>query len=133
VKLTLPPPPWLRALCLAAFGAALVQIFLLAEPEVLTQLKNVFWDKLCHAAAYGFIATLFWIGIGFEAPWLGAVTVIAVGVLDEVNQIFTPGRTADVLDVMADAAGILAATWLLVWLTEPSRLRGNSALSTTSD
>jgi VanZ family protein len=59
--------------------------------------------------------------------------VIAVGVLDEVNQIFTPGRTADVLDVMADAAGILAATWLLVWLTEPSRLRGNSALSTTSD
>jgi hypothetical protein len=33
------------------------------------------------------------------------VIAIAYGISDELHQLFVPGRTADVLDVMADAAG----------------------------
>ena len=35
---------------------------------------------------------------------------IAYGATDEVHQLFVPGRTGDVYDLMADAAGALAGT-----------------------
>jgi len=41
---------------------------------------------------------------------------IAYGATDEVHQLFVPGRTGDVYDLMADAAGALAGTIVcIVW------------------
>jgi VanZ family protein len=39
-----------------------------------------------------------------------AAITIAYGATDEVHQMFVPGRTADVYDLMADAAGAVAGT-----------------------
>ena len=41
---------------------------------------------------------------------------VAYGATDEVHQMFVPGRTPDVMDVLADAAGALvAAAVCLAW------------------
>jgi VanZ family protein len=43
------------------------------------------------------------------------VLTILYGVIDEGHQAFVPGRTPDVLDLLADSAGA-AACALLIWL-----------------
>ena len=48
------------------------------------------------------------IGFGLAATAL-AIT-IGYGATDEVHQMFVPGRTADLYDLMADAAGALVGT-----------------------
>ena len=48
------------------------------------------------------------IGPGVAAAAI-AITV-AYGATDEVHQLFVPGRTGDVYDLMADAAGAVAGT-----------------------
>jgi VanZ family protein len=118
MRIETPPPPALRALCIAAFIAVLVQLFVLDEPQFVKTLTNVTWDKACHAAAYGSFAMLLWIGIGFRwslGNWLG---VVAVGALDEFHQLFVPGRDSEVLDVVADAVGAAIVTCILYRLSK---------------
>jgi VanZ family protein len=45
-------------------------------------------------------------GIGLAAMLI----TVAYGATDEVHQVFVPGRTGDVYDLMADTAGALAGT-----------------------
>jgi len=76
-------------------------------------------DKLFHAIAYSILG-FFAIGSMITAesrhrmfrPWLAIGLVIAYGVLDEFHQHFVPGRTPDIYDVLADAAGGLLGVWL---------------------
>ena len=54
------------------------------------------------------------IGLGVAAAAI-AITV-AYGATDEVHQLFVPGRTGDVYDLMADAAGAVVGTAAcIVW------------------
>ena len=77
-------------------------------------------DKVIHAGAYallglsaGTAAAALGIGHAALAGWGYAV---AHGILLEVAQHFTPPRTAEVGDVIADAAGAaLGAAALAVW------------------
>jgi VanZ family protein len=109
MRIPVPPPAWLRALCLAAFIAMLVQIFFLPRPPG----AAIAWDKLLHAGGYGVTAFFLWVAIGFQAPWLNWLAITAIGALDEFRQIFIPTRSADVLDVAADAAGAALVTFVL--------------------
>ena len=111
-RIPTPPPPWLRAVCLAAFAALLAQLFFLEEPRFARDLADATWDKLLHAAVFGALALLYWVGLGFRAPLPSWILVTAIGALDEFHQIFIPTRTADVLDAVADAVG--AAIVILV-------------------
>lgn len=78
-------------------------------------------DKLVHAGLYGVLGLLLARAVGAAAPrrTLGRVMlgVLAFASLDEWHQRFIPGRSAEVLDVVADvagaAAGLAAATFLL--------------------
>jgi VanZ family protein len=115
----LPPPAWLRILCLGAFAAALVQIFLLAQPDLLGRLHSIAWDKLLHAAAFGTLAALLWTAVGFQAPLASWLAIAVIGALDEANQLYAPGRTPDMLDVVADAWGAAVATLALARLSGP--------------
>ncbi len=54
----------------------------------------------------------------------GVLFTWAYGLSDEIHQIFTPGRTPDVLDWLADASGALAAAGLWSWLYRKFALKG---------
>jgi VanZ family protein len=71
-------------------------------------------DKLVHAAVFGLLAVLwYWARRGTDGAGRAALTAVALaalwGALDEVHQSFVPGRTADGLDLLADAAGAALA------------------------
>jgi VanZ family protein len=77
-------------------------------------------DKFFHAIAFGILG-FFALGSmktaaqGYRAfqTWLAVILVIGYGVLDEFHQRFVPGRTADIDDVLADAAGGIIGVWVL--------------------
>jgi len=85
--------------------------------------------KSAHAAEYFILSLLLLRGIrsdrpGWRLPWgLAALGMAACyASLDEVHQLFVPGRVASVFDVLRDSAGAAAAQ-LWVWL----RHRGHGA------
>jgi VanZ family protein len=113
MRVALPPPPWIRAACLLAFAAFLVQLFVLDEPALVERLVNLTWDKLMHALAFGGVAALLWTGLGCDAPFVTWVLVTFTGAADELHQVFVPGRHADVLDLLADMTGASIALFAL--------------------
>ncbi len=67
-------------------------------------------DKLLHAAVFGLLAVLwYWARRDSDGAGRAAATAVGLavfwGALDEAHQSFVPGRTADLLDLLADAAG----------------------------
>jgi len=83
-------------------------------------------DKLLHAIVFGILG-FFTLGAltgtvrprRIPLPWLAVLLVTAYGVLDEFHQHFVPGRTPDIYDVMADAAGGMLGVWLFRVLIGP--------------
>ncbi|MGH8020749.1 MAG: VanZ family protein [Opitutaceae bacterium] len=69
-----------------------------------------FFDKFVHFSIYGLFATLL-VRVVFHRTrrWRGALAVIALvslyGVSDEFHQSFTPGRSVELADWMADTLG----------------------------
>ena len=81
-------------------------------------------DKPVHWLAYLGLAVVVVRALagGLPRPVSHGVAAAAVaitvtyGATDEVHQMFVPGRTADVYDLMADAAGAVAGTVVcVVW------------------
>ncbi len=67
-------------------------------------------DKVHHL---WFFALLFWIGhrAALRPAWALALGLLAYGVSIEIAQSLTPSRSASLLDLLADSAGI-AVGWL---------------------
>jgi len=72
-------------------------------------------DKLVHGAIYAVLGALCWRGLRrtTRLPVARAVVVATAlatlyGVSDELHQAFTPMRTPDIHDALADAVGSLA-------------------------
>lgn len=81
-------------------------------------------DKGVHFLEYGalsfFIAhavTVTWPGRETATFFTAVVSTVALGLLDEMHQSFVPGRFSDVLDLVADTIGALAAALLYLGLT----------------
>ena len=71
-------------------------------------------DKITHAIVFGLLAWLLLRAthsFGFANGWrllLGVgLIIIAMGMLDEWVQSAVPGRTASMMDVLADGVGVL--------------------------
>lgn len=78
-------------------------------------------DKLAHLAVFGLIATLIYRALpprqGANArSFIATGVVICFGISDELHQSFTPGRMADVYDLVADALGAILAICAYRWL-----------------
>ena len=78
-------------------------------------------DKIAHFGQYGLLGILFARAFflrpsrSFAFAWLlCALFTAAYGASDEFHQFFVPGRSADALDVLADALGGAAGAW--AWL-----------------
>lgn len=74
-------------------------------------LKLVGIDKVTHFFVFGLLATLVvrnGLATGRRA-WMAVVAVSAFGLTDEWHQSFTPGRSVEVADWVADTLGAAAA------------------------
>jgi hypothetical protein len=67
------------------------------------------FDKFAHASVFGLMATL--VLRPFRARRLGwAIFIVSLfGAADELHQNFTPGRSMDILDWVADTTGAVVA------------------------
>lgn len=100
--------PWLPAVAWAGLIYGLSSRSTVPGPEV------PYFDKVAHFGAYAVLGAL----LAFAAHRSRAPLAVAVvlgllyGASDEVHQMFVPGRSPDVLDWAADAAGVLTACFL---------------------
>jgi len=106
--------PLLLTLVLSA-----VYLYVGTRPENPALFRDVN-DKVLHASSYavlGFAAGSGAYALGLTpAPLIGWGYAVGHGALLEVAQHFAPPRTAEVGDVLADAAGAaLGAVVLLLW------------------
>ena len=84
-------------------------------------------DKVSHFSVYGLLATLVVrLREGRKAAWLSIVIVSFYGMTDEWHQSFTPGRSVEVADWLADTLGAALAvvmytrwTTYRTWLEKP--------------
>ncbi len=77
-------------------------------------------DKIIHFLAFGLLATVTLRALRIDSPrWraIAAVLLVSVfGATDEIHQRFTPGRSCDVFDWLADTLGAgLAAGLYIFW------------------
>lgn len=81
-------------------------------------------DKLAHMALFLVLSWLGWRAFWHQAKigWLHRGAVLAAilfsvlyGVLDEIHQLYVPGRNSDVFDVLADVTGALIFALWHVW------------------
>src|SRR5690606_11892121 len=98
---------WLCLLLLVTLVSAM--LFMGSRPGVEVIIPNPPWDKVAHLMAYGGFATLTWVFLR-GTSFLGPLAVVGmIGLLDEAMQYYSPSRTADLQDIVADLAGGLLA------------------------
>lgn len=79
-------------------------------------------DKVIHALFFG--AVVFWLNLwwqgrtvtmGRQALPLAVVVPFSLALLEEGYQIYSPLRTGDIVDLMADLVGMVGFWWLSRW------------------
>lgn len=102
---------WLWPVALATVIVAASGRSDVASPDIVN------FDKVAHFAVFGLLATLV-ARNGFVPgrAWLAVAAVSLFGLTDEWHQSFTPGRSVEVVDWVADTLGaIVAVTAYAVW------------------
>jgi VanZ family protein len=99
---------WLPALAWAAL------IFSLSAEPALPAPEVPYFDKVAHFGAYAVLGACLAFAVHRSTlPLALAVFLgVAYGASDEIHQMFVPGRSPDVFDWVADAAGVAAAVFL---------------------
>jgi VanZ family protein len=100
--------PTERFACLAAACAIMLGLLFLRGHPVPSG-----WDKAAHFATFALITALLWRGTAGRAPLAVLGAVVAYAALDEVHQLFMPGRAAELLDFIADASAAAVVCGLL--------------------
>ena len=92
-------------------------IFFLSSQEKLGITLPANSDKIVHAFAYMLLGLLFYMSL--RASGAGNYLFVAAfllaciyGISDEIHQFFVPGRYASLGDVIADAVGALAGSFI---------------------
>ncbi len=82
-------------------------------------------DKIEHFGAYGLLSIFLYLDLYFQnrfeilKKFPGTFTLLIAsfyGLLDELHQLLVPGRSADVLDWLADFSGTLLAVLIIKYL-----------------
>jgi len=89
-------------------------IFALSHTSVQSgALPFPYFDKLFHAAEFGFFLVLAWLATGGRSLRALGMTALYAGT-DEVHQLFVATRTASYLDFAADLGGAALALAILL-------------------
>jgi len=127
---------WLRAWAPALLWGLLIFRLSAIPGDELPPLPGWNFDKLVHACVYGVLGALSWWGArgtfararSLAQQVAIATTLTAVyGVTDELHQAFTPHRSPDPFDVMADTLGGLLGALLCVAIVARKRKHNVSA------
>lgn len=113
-----PRSVWRRWLWPLGFALAIVAESSQAAVTVPAGLWN--GDKVVHFLAFGLLGTAVLRALCISRPWLRALAALGVaslfGASDELHQYFTPGRSCDGFDWLADTLGAAtAAGAYLLW------------------
>jgi VanZ family protein len=100
--------PTERFVCLAAGVGLMLALLFVGSHRIPPG-----WDKAAHVLCFALITALLWRGTAGRAPFVLAACVVAFGALDELHQLFMPGRSAEFLDFVADAAAALTVAGAL--------------------
>lgn len=82
-------------------------------------------DKVNHFGAYGLLSVFLYLNLHFQnklklfSKYPGIFTLLIAstyGLLDEIHQMFVPGRSAEFLDWVADFSGSLIAVLITGYL-----------------
>ena len=104
IQFQLPMAAW----CLFIFMASSI-------PQAKLPALEHYSDKVVHASVFAVLAWLTHVAL-FHQPYrflrrhslsITFLFVVLYGMSDEFHQYFTPGRSTDIFDVMADAFGAL--------------------------
>ena len=122
------PRPLLLAYLPALLWAAWVLFLGSRTFEPLPDLPILAADKVAHLALYGvlgLLAVLGWRWAGRRpAIWIPLLAALVTGAIDELRQRGIPGRSAELSDVLVDAAAILLAFVLLAWRSPRAGVAG---------
>lgn len=107
------PPIALAWLAVALWAGAIFYLSSLTGREIERIAPFDFWDKAMHFSAYAVGGVLLGAALRWSFPawsWkkiivTGALSLSLYGVSDEIHQMFTPFRSADVSDWIADTLG----------------------------
>lgn len=110
-------------------GAA---IWFLSSQSILPQPKGILgFDKLQHLVAYLVLAAA--IGLWFPSEWrrkrrlmpliLTALISSIYGIVDEVHQFYVPGRDCNVWDWLADTAGAILGSVIIMLVLPAAKSR----------
>lgn len=87
-------------------------------------------DKIEHFGAYGLLSVFLYTTLNFQRKFrvlkenpatFTLVFASLYGMIDELHQLFVPGRTADILDWTADFMGSLIAVLITKFIIEKLR------------
>ena len=76
-------------------------------------------DKLVHLVCFASLA--FWVAFGFNIKkysqfWISSVFVSVYGIIDEIHQSFTPGRSVSFFDWCCDSIGAVLGSLIFVFV-----------------
>ncbi len=71
------------------------------------------WDKAAHVLLFFILGALVWIAFSGRRLWAVLIVCALVGGTDELTQLLNPGREVDLIDWLADLAGVLLVGLLL--------------------
>ncbi len=126
---------------IAAWRALLVLyvaliLYLSSRPHLRPPVRFFLWDKFAHAGEYALLGFLSVqaladvpLGKGAKRTLLFLGMGILVAAVDELIQADVPGRESSILDLAADALGLLIGIWLARGAKAPEgngEERGNS-------
>jgi VanZ family protein len=86
-----------------------------------------YFDKVVHFIVFGVLGLLFlnaWLGGQWRCVDLTSVMVsvtftMLYGISDEIHQMFVPGRTPSIGDIIADTTGALVLCLMFYWIFKP--------------
>lgn len=117
------PVPALRYVCLLLAAATLLMLLYLGtQPSAAGALAS-HGAKLAHAAIFGVLTALLWLGTAGRMPLTVVAVLVGVAALDELHQSRLPGGTADAVDFLVDICAGAAAIGIITLFASARRER----------
>lgn len=100
---------------LAQIGLAtlILMIFIGGTEPVAVGLFPPPLDKIVHSLVYGLMLLLAILSFPNTRKFILFIAIVMVGALDEIHQIYLPGRSAGLDDLSADILGCIMISWIL--------------------